>query len=235
MAKGKGTYIKLDRGLQNNWLWESKPFSLGQAWVDLLLEAAYEDHMRDWKGSYLMQHRGEVFTSIVSLAARWGWSEKKVTRFIAALERDKMVRKGVLPKGTLLTIENYEKFQGRVRADDRADDRANAEQTTEHVPTTKESKEGKESKEYSKSSCRTTTTMQVPTRDEVHAYCMQRGNNVDADRFVDYYSSNGWMVGKNHMKDWKAAVRVWERKESQQKKKPRNEVLEMMKGGMFNE
>ena len=50
-----------------------------------------------------------------------------------------------------------------------------------------------------------------PTVDEVKAYCSERNNNVDAQRFVDYYTSNGWLVGKNKMKDWKAAVRTWER------------------------
>lgn len=50
-----------------------------------------------------------------------------------------------------------------------------------------------------------------PTLDEVSAYCNERHNNVDANRFIDYYTSNGWMVGKNKMKDWKAAVRNWER------------------------
>lgn len=50
-----------------------------------------------------------------------------------------------------------------------------------------------------------------PTVEEVRAYCIERGNNVDPDRFVDYYSSNGWMVGKTKMKDWKAAVRTWEK------------------------
>lgn len=50
-----------------------------------------------------------------------------------------------------------------------------------------------------------------PTVEEVRAYCKERGNNVDAERFVDYYTSNGWHVGKNSMKDWKAAVRTWER------------------------
>ena len=52
-----------------------------------------------------------------------------------------------------------------------------------------------------------------PTVDEVRAYCQDRQNGVDPQRFVDYYSSNGWMVGKNKMKDWKAAVRTWEQKE----------------------
>lgn len=52
-----------------------------------------------------------------------------------------------------------------------------------------------------------------PTVEEVSAYCLERKNGIDAQRFVDYYSSNGWKVGKNAMKDWKAAVRTWERNE----------------------
>src|SRR6056297_597836 len=49
-----------------------------------------------------------------------------------------------------------------------------------------------------------------PTPDEVSTYCKQRNNSVDAGRFVDFYAAKGWMVGKNKMKDWKAAVRTWE-------------------------
>lgn len=50
-----------------------------------------------------------------------------------------------------------------------------------------------------------------PTVDEVRAYCIERKNKVDAQRFIDYYTANGWRVGKNKMQDWKAAVRTWER------------------------
>ena len=50
-----------------------------------------------------------------------------------------------------------------------------------------------------------------PTVDEVKAYCDERGNSVDPERFVDFYASKGWMVGKTKMKDWKATVRNWER------------------------
>ena len=50
-----------------------------------------------------------------------------------------------------------------------------------------------------------------PSIEEVATYCRERGNGVDASRFVDFYSSKGWMVGKSRMKDWKAAVRNWER------------------------
>lgn len=52
-----------------------------------------------------------------------------------------------------------------------------------------------------------------PTVDEVRAYCQERGNSIDPQRFVDHYTSNGWIVGKTKMKDWKAAVRTWEQRE----------------------
>ena len=61
---------------------------------------------------------------------------------------------------------------------------------------------------------KTTKRFSPPTVEEVRAYCIERQNNVDAERFVDYYTSNGWQVGKNKMKDWKAAVRTWERNRS---------------------
>lgn len=50
-----------------------------------------------------------------------------------------------------------------------------------------------------------------PTLDEVEQYCIERNNNVDSQSFIDFYESKGWMIGKNKMKDWKAAVRTWER------------------------
>jgi hypothetical protein len=65
-----------------------------------------------------------------------------------------------------------------------------------------------------------------PTLEDVQAYCDERQNGVDAERFIDYYTANGWLVGKNKMKDWKAAVRTWERNETGVKKvtekKPQN-------------
>ena len=56
-----------------------------------------------------------------------------------------------------------------------------------------------------------------PTVDEVKVYCQERGSSVDPERFVDFYASKGWLVGKSKMKDWRAAVRSWERSDSQQK------------------
>lgn len=72
-------------------------------------------------------------------------------------------------------------------------------------------KEDSSSKEINKE-----RRFQKPTLKEVAAYCEERKNNVSPQRFIDYYESNGWMVGRTHMKNWKAAVRTWEGKENKQ-------------------
>lgn len=66
-----------------------------------------------------------------------------------------------------------------------------------------------------------------PTPENVREYCREKGLSVDADRFVDFYESKNWYVGKNKMKDWKAAVRNWARSQRQEStakgtEKPRN-------------
>ena len=53
-----------------------------------------------------------------------------------------------------------------------------------------------------------------PTLDDVKNYCILRQNNIDAEAFIDFYESKNWQIGKNKMKDWKACVRTWERRES---------------------
>ena len=74
---------------------------------------------------------------------------------------------------------------------------------------------GKDSKECA-CVCEDTPTLRFtpPTIEEVTAYCKERGNRVDAQQFIDFYTANGWMVGKNKMKDWKACVRTWERRDA---------------------
>ena len=57
-----------------------------------------------------------------------------------------------------------------------------------------------------------------PTAEEVREYCKARGNTVDPEAFVDFYESKGWKVGKEPMKDWKAAVRTWEKRDGAEAK-----------------
>ena len=76
-------------------------------------------------------------------------------------------------------------------------------------------KEIKIEKEIDSSASTTTKRkrFEKPSISDIKQYCMERNNNIDASQFYDYYESNGWKVGKNSMKDWKAAVRTWERNE----------------------
>lgn len=67
-----------------------------------------------------------------------------------------------------------------------------------------------------KSNMARNTRFTPPSVDELAEYVRTRGSSVDAERFVDYYSANGWKVGKNPMKDWKAAVRTWEQRRKEE-------------------
>lgn len=83
---------------------------------------------------------------------------------------------------------------------------------TDKIREDKNRKDIEEEKEKECKSDKPTRTRFVPpSLEDVQTYCRERQNDVDAQRFIDYYTSNGWKVGKNSMKDWKAAVRNWER------------------------
>ena len=86
------------------------------------------------------------------------------------------------------------------------------------------------------SSAKSTTTkrkrFEKPTISDIEQYCIERNNNVNAEQFFDYYESNGWRVGKNSMKDWKAAVRTWERSEYRKhnyKKNSKEDAINVVK------
>ena len=131
MAK-TGSYIKLDRGLKKNSLWLEKPFSKGQAWVDLLLLAQGVEVDKHYRGRIQHQDPGTVYTSILYLTDRWGWSRNKVYRFLKSLEQAEMIsfvvqkpsdtvgetikrtRNGTYSgttNGTIISIVNWEMYQ----------------------------------------------------------------------------------------------------------------------------
>ena len=74
-----------------------------------------------------------------------------------------------------------------------------------------------------------------PTVADVEAYCIENGYSVDAQHFVDYYDSNGWKVGKNPMKDWKATVRSWASRDAKPKQKTSNPFLRLIEEGKLND
>lgn len=70
------------------------------------------------------------------------------------------------------------------------------------------------SKDIDKGIGKRASAFRPPDVSEVRSYCQERKNKVDPERFVDFYTSKGWLVGKSKMKDWRAAVRNWEKEEN---------------------
>ena len=108
----------------------------------------------------------------------------------------------------------------------------------------KEREEEREEKRKERESVSRATRFTPPTAEEVAAYCLERKNHVDPQRFVDFYDAKGWMVGKNRMKDWKAAVRTWEQRDAtggpiqatyQPPKNGADRLAEMIARGEFDE
>lgn len=104
-------WIVMDRAVQDHWLWEDRPFSKGQAWIDLLLLANHKDEKFPYKDGVIDGKRGCVYRSLSFLADRWDWSRDKVRRFLNQLESDSMVVANTSTHNTTITIVNYGKYQ----------------------------------------------------------------------------------------------------------------------------
>ena len=106
-------WIRLDRKLQECWVWEDKePFDKRSAWIDLLITANHADAKLLFNGELITVQRGQILTSVRKLSVKWKWSVNKVYRFLKLLESDKMLQKESNKDRTLLTIVNYSVYQG---------------------------------------------------------------------------------------------------------------------------
>ena len=236
---GTEGYIKLHRKTLLNDMFLELPFDRWRAFEFLMLNAKYKPTDVILKGNIVHLNVGQMIFGEENLAKRWGWSRGKVHRFLSQLANLGMIQYHGTPYGTVITIENYAMYQcdgtadGTVSwtADSTADSTAdgtadgtatNVEKYTfqrcsdivdNEVTHPKHQKNGThiKNKEIRNNNNR---AFKPPLVDDVKRYCLERGNSVDAEVFVDFYESKGWMVGKNKMKDWKAAVRTWEKNRS---------------------
>lgn len=104
-------WIKIHRDLLDNELWSDKPFTKGQAWVDLLLLANHRDKNVLLGNCTELVARGSFITSELKLMERWGWGRKKVKLFLNFLESQKMIERNANNKRTAITIVNYGFYQ----------------------------------------------------------------------------------------------------------------------------
>jgi hypothetical protein len=226
MSKG---YIRLHRQLKDCWLWKDKePFDRRSAWLDLLLSANHCDKKILFEGKVIVIRKGQFHTSILQLSERWKWNRKKTANFLKILENDEMVTTKSTTHGTTITIVNWDKYQYCGTTEDTTDG------TNEGQPCPTNNNDNNDNNVIKRKEVSLDTSKRKnfipPTVDEVAAYCRERENYIDPEKFVDYYTSKGWLVGSSKMKDWKAAVRNWERRSKEsgyvsQKNKPKDTKL----------
>ena len=131
---GKG-YVSIHREIMDHWLWQDKPFSKGQAWVDLLILAQGVNREKEYRGKVQHMKPGNVYTSILYLSKRWGWGRAKIYRFLDTLinlgmiavqgwtqnDTTERTRNGTT-NGTIITIENWALYQDHDATDDTPND-----------------------------------------------------------------------------------------------------------------
>ena len=218
-------WIKLYRQIaENDVLNDGQPFDKTHAWLDILINV-------DWKTG-VWQPLSESF-----LERRWKWSRSKVRRFLKKLTDEKMIALKTTNHGTTLRVCNFKKYQTGDTTLDTACDTAG--DTTQKRMVDSKTRSQRPAGDTAGDTTLDTQIQEVkkkeekninigrkfvkPTVDDVMAYCRERNNNINPESFIDYYEARGWKLNKGvSMKDWKAAVRTWERNDSRKTNKFNN-------------
>jgi hypothetical protein len=186
--------------------------------IYLLINANHETG--NWRGIEIK--RGQILTGLNSLHEKTKISIQTLRTCLKRLEETKEINTQITNKYRIITICNYESYQGIENDTNKQPNKqltSNQQATNKQLTTNKKNKEEKELKNDKK--------FIIPKIEEIKNYCQERNNNVNSDKFFNFYESKGWMVGKNKMKDWKAAIRTWENpKEFKKEAIPIIETLE---------
>ena len=181
-------WIKLHKTLKD-WEWYDD-HNATRLLVHLLLSVNYED--KTWKGQTIKA--GSCVTSWENLSKEIGLTVKQTRTAMVKLEASKEVARYATNKWQAINLVKWDKLQVECTKE--------GKQTGKQRATTKEYKEIK-------------NIFKRPSVQEIEAYCLEEKLNLNAQSFIDYYDSNGWKVGKNQMKDWKATVRRWAKPKEQ--------------------
>jgi len=194
-------FIKIDRRMLD-WEWYDDP-NTKVVFLHLLLMANWKDG--GYKGYKLKA--GDVVFGRKALADTLGLSERNVRTALEHLQKTGEIVVKSTNAFSVATLVNWAKYQSEY------EEPTNERPTSDQQPTTP--KESKKERKYNI----------PPERDEVATYIAENNLAVDINRFFDYYDSNGWKVGRNKMKDWKATLRNWNSKSRETK--PKREVYDV--------
>lgn len=216
-------YIKLSRKILE-WEWWDD-INTCRLFIYCLLKANWKDGR--FKGMVIP--KGSFVSSIPKMSDETSLTIREIRTAISHLKSTGEVTCKSYAKYTVFTVKNYCEYQ---QSDLQNDRQATGKRHSNDMLTTtiEEYKEGKNNKKEDTNVSK--KKFVPPTVEEVRAYCQERGNKVDPQAFVDHYTSNGWMVGKNKMKSWKAAVGTWERSSWKSREAPAQKKYNANKGMM---
>ena len=221
-----GGWIKVYRDLQYHPIWQDN--LMFKAWMDLLLRVNHQENKILFKKDFVTVKKGQTITSLRKLAASWLCHKDTVKRILGKLQEEDMITFECDNEKTLINVVNYELYQGEENGktdsdqDSHTDSIKDSDQDS-HTTQTRMIKKEKNVKKEKKDNSR----FAPPTLEDIRAYCTERKNDIDPEAFISYYESNGWKVGRNPMKDWKATVRTWERRRAEGKPKQNKEEQEI--------
>ena len=214
-------WIKLHRKFLT-WEWYQDANTL-RVFLHLILKANHKDGK--WQGVDVQA--GQLLTGRLKLAQELNLSERQIRTSLNRLKSTNEVTIKTTKQYSIITLNNWDAYQ---QNDQQSDQQATNKRPTNDQQTTtnKNDKKYKNDKNEKKDS--SVSFFSPPVINDIRQYCTDRNNSVDAESFHDFYQSKNWMVGKNKMTDWKAAVRTWERKDKENNKSYRH-ISEI--GGCF--
>ena len=222
-------FIMIDRSILEDDMYFSEKFTRMQAYMDLCLLAAFKSRTFYIRGNKVELQPMQVAKSVRDLADRWQWSVNKVRGFLYELEKGDYIDTQKTSVNQIITIKKYivVNTQNDTQINTQTDTQNDTQTDTSIIKNNNVNNENKEiviesvvvSNEQqtlptpTKEKKRRSSVFVKPTLEECIAYANEKGFNWDASRFYNYYESNGWRVGRNPMKNWKAAMSSWNTKE----------------------
>ena len=210
MEKG---WFKIHRRFFNSTIWnEERMYSRAEAFMDLIYMARFEAKREIIQNRVIELQPGQIPAARRLLMKRWNWGSSKVNNFLKLLELEGTINRTMNQGQTVITLCNYCEYQ-----DIQTKNEPQIEPSTNHRRTIDEpSIKNIRIKELKNSTNveRKRTAFRPPTILEIQEYFLEKTgkqefSKVQAQRFFDYYESNGWIVGKTKMKKWKNAVSGW--------------------------
>ncbi|MBD3180753.1 hypothetical protein GF312_00575 [Candidatus Poribacteria bacterium] len=203
-------WIRLHRSLTDHWIWKDKPFTKGQAWIDILLECNHREGKFNQKGVLMICKRGESLNSLDTWAWRWGWNKSKVRRFLKLLQKDNMIELKSETITTRLTICNYDKWQTDRHADETEMKRKRNASETQVTPNKNDKNDKNDKKRIKKVLMKNSGI----TQEDIKQDFKKTTDIKTADPEYYYNTALDWSSSKGELRiDWLATVRNFARKD----------------------